>query len=76
MSFGALCYFLCLLKVHCAWIFICVAAFIGFGVVTGTKGTAAVSDLHSVRHCRRLLIKTLTGREEWTLAKNRGMTIG
>lgn len=29
-----------------------------------------------VEHCRRLLIKTLTGREEWTFAEKRQMTIG
>lgn len=29
-----------------------------------------------VGHCRRLLIKTLAGREEWMFAENRGMTIG
>lgn len=28
--------------------FICDVAFIGVGVVTGTKGTAAVADLHGV----------------------------
>lgn len=51
--------------------------FIGvWGSYWDQKHSGSLKFAWCVGHRRRLLIKTLTGREEWTSAENRGMTIG
>ena len=75
--FGAPCYFFYSLKVLCGLMFIYDEAFMEvLGSYRDQRHGGSHRFAWCVAHCRRLLIKTLTGREEWTCTENRGMTVG